>query len=124
MARVAKKHGDSTAASAEGPALIDPTKGWFSAQELAGLSGMPATDSAVMRAAKKNFWANRRKLRGKGFEYALTALPAETQKQILGLVMNQSVEAVYRSAQLGGRTDFLGRVDVFLDEPRQMLDAM
>jgi len=32
---------------------IDPAKGWYSAQELAGLPGVPGTDSAVMRMAKK-----------------------------------------------------------------------
>lgn len=72
--------------------MLDPTKGWYSAQELAGLPGMPATYSAVIRAAKKNLWTNRTKVRGKGIEYALTSLPAETQKHILGLVMNQAVE--------------------------------
>ena len=73
--------------------MLDPTKGWFSAQELAGLPGMPSTYSAVIRAAKKNLWANRTKVRGKGLEYSLTALPKQTQKHILGLVMNQTVEA-------------------------------
>lgn len=72
--------------------MLDPTKGWYSAQELAGLPGMPSTDSAVMRAAKKNLWTDRRKMRGKGVEYSLTALPAETQKHILGLVMNHALE--------------------------------
>jgi putative transposase len=65
---------------------LDPTKGWFSAQELAGLPGVPGTDSAVMRAAKKNLWANRRKLRGKGLEYSLKSLPDATQRHILGLI--------------------------------------
>lgn len=73
--------------------MFDPTKGWYSAQELAGLPGMPGTDSAVMRAAKKNLWTSRRKLRGKGIEYALTSLPEATQKHILGLVMNQAAAA-------------------------------
>lgn len=69
---------------------IDPTKGWYSAQELAGLPGMPSSDSAVMRAAKKNLWANRRKLRNKGFEYSLKSLPAETRNHILGLALDQA----------------------------------
>lgn len=64
---------------------LDPTKGWYSAQELAGLPGMPESDSAVMRAAKKNLWVSRRKLRGKGAEYALRSLPEATQRHILGL---------------------------------------
>lgn len=73
--------------------MLDPTKGWYSAQELAGLPGMPVTYSAVIRSAKKILWVNRTKVRGKGIEYSLTSLPAETQKHILGLVMNQAAEA-------------------------------
>ena len=61
---------------------IDPAAGWFSAQELAGLPGMPASDSAVMRAAKKFLFVNRRKLRGKGTEYAITALPTLTREYL------------------------------------------
>lgn len=70
--------------------MIDPAKGWYSAQELAGLPGMPVTDSAVMRSAKKNLWGNRRKLRGKGLEYSLKSLPAETRNHILGLAIDQA----------------------------------
>ncbi|MDD2764979.1 MAG: DNA-binding protein [Opitutaceae bacterium] len=73
--------------------MLDPTKGWFSAQELEGLPGVPESDSAVMRAAKKNLWVSRRKLRGKGIEYALASLPEATQKHLLGLVINHAVEA-------------------------------
>ncbi len=71
----------------------DPGKGWYSAQELAGLPGMPLTDSAVMRAAKKNLWTNRRKLRGKGSEYALRALPAATQAHLLALAHDLAASA-------------------------------
>lgn len=53
--------------------------GWYSAQELAGLPGMPRTDSAVMKSAKKNLWSSRKKLRGKGVEYPLSCLPPETR---------------------------------------------
>lgn len=73
--------------------MLDPEKGWYSAQELAGLPGMPTTYSAVIRAAKKNLWTNRTKVRGKGLEYALTALPAQTQQHLLGLVLDQSAAA-------------------------------
>lgn len=69
---------------------IDPTVGWYNAQELAGLPGMPKSDSAVMRSAKKNLWVTRRKLRGKGDEYALRSLPEVTRNYILGLALNLS----------------------------------
>lgn len=68
--------------------MLDPHKGWYSAQELAGLPGMPTTDRGVKKAAQKNLWAFRSKERGKGLEYALTALPVETQKHLLGLAMD------------------------------------
>ena len=58
---------------------IDPAAGWFSAQELAGLPGMSETYSAVIRTAKKNLWSSRRKVRGKGSEYALSSLPTLTR---------------------------------------------
>ena len=73
--------------------MLDPTKGWYSAQELAGLPGMPGTDRRVRARAEKNLWVSRKMLLGKGLEYALTSLPAETQKHILGLVMNQAAES-------------------------------
>lgn len=64
---------------------IDPAKGWYSPQELAGIPGLPGTYSAVIRAAKKNLWASRTKVRGKGLEYAVRSLPAETQAAIVSL---------------------------------------
>lgn len=65
---------------------VDPTKGWYSAQELAGLPGLPGTERGVFKAAQKNLWALRAKARGKGNEYALRSLPAETQKYITSLI--------------------------------------
>ena len=69
---------------------LDPSKGWYSAQELEGLPGMPGTYSAVIRSAKKNLWACRPKVRGKGLEYALRALPEVTQKHIIGLFFTEN----------------------------------
>jgi len=64
---------------------IDPIKGWYSAQELAGLPGLPGTERGVKWRAEKNLWAMRSKERGKGGEYALRSLPAETQAHIASL---------------------------------------
>lgn len=69
---------------------LDPAKGWYSAQELAGLPGMPGTDRRVRARAKKNLWASRKMLRGKGLEYSLKSLPAETRNHILGLAIDQA----------------------------------
>jgi len=49
-------------------------KSWFSAQELAGLPGLPSLYSSVIKVAKKNLWQSRSKLRGKGLEYALESV--------------------------------------------------
>ena len=78
--------------------IIDPGKGWYSPQELAGLPGMPATPSAVIRAAKKNLWSSRTKVRGKGSEYELRALPDATRHHILHLALDHSTHEVALSA--------------------------
>jgi putative transposase len=56
---------------------------WYSAQDLAGLPGMPADESGVRKKAKKNLWKSRAKARGKGVEYAITALPEQTRQALL-----------------------------------------
>ncbi|MER2602051.1 MAG: DNA-binding protein, partial [Candidatus Competibacter phosphatis] len=50
---------------------VDPLAGWYSAQDLAGLPGMPGTDRRVRSTAEKNLWVSRAKARGKGLEYPL-----------------------------------------------------
>lgn len=67
-------------------------KEWFTAQELAGMPGMPETYSAVIRWAKKkldqkNLAVVRRKLQGKGLEYAAKCLPETTQSHIQSQVL-------------------------------------
>jgi putative transposase len=55
-------------------------KRWFTAGELAGVKGMPLTESAVIRRAKRERWlAMWRQGQGGGKEYNLTSLPPETQ---------------------------------------------
>lgn len=57
---------------------------WYSAAELAGLAGMPATHSAVVRMAKRSGWGGRPRIgRGGGTEYVLSSLPPITQAAIL-----------------------------------------
>lgn len=66
-----------------------PAEGWYSAQHLAGLPGMPGDVTAVLRRAKKNLWAARNKLRGKGLEYPLSALPHETQEVLIARLIQR-----------------------------------
>lgn len=57
-------------------------KAWFTAQELAGLPGMPGTERGTLKWLKKNLATNRPKVRSKAREYHLLSLPRETQKYI------------------------------------------
>ena len=53
---------------------------WYSPLELAGLPGVPATVSGVIRAAKREGWSSRRRAaRGGGREYLLLDLPDATR---------------------------------------------
>ena len=67
---------------------VDPMAGWYSAQELSGLPGMPGTDRGVKKSALKNLYVSRTKERGKGDEYALRSLPEATRHYILSLAVN------------------------------------
>jgi putative transposase len=72
---------------------------WVSAQQLAGLPGMPKTDRGVRIAAASECWESRDKARGKGLEYAVGGLPAETRKalqaaKIQGALTEAGTEAV------------------------------
>ena len=54
---------------------------WFTARELAGLPGLPKTESGTIRRAKKQEWQFRKRAgRGGGREYSLDDLPSETQR--------------------------------------------
>jgi putative transposase len=59
------------------------TRTYYTAKELAGLPGMPGTESAVIRKAKAENWSFRKRAgRGGGKEYALASLPAETRDHL------------------------------------------
>lgn len=57
---------------------------WYAAAELAGLPGMPATKSAVIRRAKAQQWTVRTvaKRGGETQEFSLASLPPETQRAL------------------------------------------
>ncbi|QSB02674.1 hypothetical protein JWZ98_06985 [Methylomonas sp. EFPC1] len=56
---------------------------FYTAKQLAGLPGMPGTEQAVNRVAKRENWRHRqREGRGGGREYAASALPQATQKAL------------------------------------------
>jgi len=69
-------------------------KQYYPAKELAGLPGMPKTESAVIRKAKRDGWSSRdRSGRGGGREYALSSLPAETRAYLARQHVNDRRES-------------------------------
>lgn len=69
-------------------------RGWYSAAELAGLSGMPGTDRAIQLRAKREEWSTRKRQgRGGGNEYHLSSLPAETQAALIRFQNNEETPA-------------------------------
>jgi putative transposase len=70
-------------------------KEWFTAQELAGLPGMPTTDRGVRARLEKNLPASRPKGsgEGKGLEYARDSLPEETRQYLI----DQETKAILQS---------------------------
>ena len=58
-------------------------KEYFTAKELAGVAGMPNTRQGIHLKAKSENWQKQKVAKGKGFEYHLDSLPAETRHQLL-----------------------------------------
>jgi putative transposase len=59
-------------------------KQWYSAFELAGLSGLPALPNNITRKAKAEKWQSRQRIgRGGGKEYAYNSLPKPTQTALI-----------------------------------------
>jgi putative transposase len=79
-------------------------KEWYSVQELAGLPGLAATVRGIQKWAEKNLAASRLKARGKGREYALKSLPAETQAHLTAAALAEAfacVPAILTPAAVG-----------------------
>lgn len=71
-------------------------KEWYSAAELVGLPGMPATDRAVRLRANKYGWLSRPKSYGKGNEFHASCFPMETKEFLAKAFLqetNSSTEA-------------------------------
>lgn len=68
-------------------------RNWFTAQELAGLPGMPGTDRNVKAMAVRNSWEGQRRLGSKAIEYAFAVLPPETQAALLAAEIKANAPA-------------------------------
>ncbi|MCH7371060.1 DNA-binding protein [Aeromonas sp. MR16] len=55
---------------------------WWTAQALAGLNGMPAYPASVRKKAEREEWQSRDREQGKGLEYHISSLPAETRRYL------------------------------------------
>lgn len=55
---------------------------WYTAQVLAGLVGMPAYPDGVRKKAEREEWQSRKREKGKGTEYLISSLPAETRRYL------------------------------------------
>lgn len=58
-------------------------RNWYTAQELAGLPGLPGTARNVKLAAERAGWEGQRRLGSKAIEYAFAVLPKETQAALI-----------------------------------------
>lgn len=67
---------------------------WFSAQELAGLPGLPATDRNVLIRSRKDGWQSRKRETGKGSEFHISSLPAETRRYLAEQAVAEQGQAV------------------------------
>lgn len=56
---------------------------WYSPKQLAGLPGMPGTERGINGWGDKGKIERRKRLKGKGWEYAFASLPVETQAALL-----------------------------------------
>ncbi|WP_312929876.1 Mu transposase C-terminal domain-containing protein [Stutzerimonas nitrititolerans] len=66
---------------------------WFTAQELAGLPGMPGTERAIQIRAKRDGWEGQRRLGSKAIEYSFDVLPTEAQAALVARLVQQEQPA-------------------------------
>jgi hypothetical protein len=55
---------------------------WLTAQELAGLPGMPTTDRGCKLMASRESWWSRRRAGSKAREYPVRVLPSKTRQAL------------------------------------------
>lgn len=78
---------------------------WYSSTELAGLPGLPATDRAIRIRAEKDAWKSQPKSKGKGLEYHISNLPAETQSHLIGNAPKSVAELVVAETEASIRRE-------------------
>lgn len=87
-------------------------KEYFTAQELAGLAGMPRSDRRVRdKAQRENWQAQMRTGRGGGLEYHIESLPLETRKALAASRPGVTSEAAKDGAEAGRKLVLAARVE-------------
>lgn len=69
-------------------------RSWYSAQELAGLPGLPGTSRNVKLMAERESWEGQRRLGSKAIEYAFAILPEQTKTALIAATVSTLVAAV------------------------------
>lgn len=62
-------------------------KKWFITAELVGVPGMPGTQRGVLLRTRAAGYESRKRKHGKGYEYALSSLPDQTQAYLKGIAL-------------------------------------
>ncbi|KAF1071269.1 MAG: hypothetical protein GAK45_00570 [Pseudomonas citronellolis] len=71
---------------------------WFTAQQLAGLPGVPGTARNVKATAERNAWPGQRRTGTKATEYHVSCLPAETRAALLNAALGEATQVIRRQA--------------------------
>jgi len=72
---------------------MNPSKTYYTANELAGLPGLPSSLKGVIQKASRESWPSQKRAgRGGGREYPITALPKETQIALLDTMITNLPE--------------------------------
>lgn len=97
---------------------------WFTAQELAGLPGLPGTVQGVNLRAKREGWeAQLRLAQGGGREYSFAVLPAETKDALLTASINaDAAEAAPANEQKAALRDAIS-ASRLTDDQRSVMTA-
>ena len=66
---------------------------WLTAQELAGLPGLPASERGVKKVAEREGWEGQRRLGSKAVEYSYANLPEAAKAALLARMVNQAEPA-------------------------------
>lgn len=98
---------------------------WITATELAGMAGMPGTDRAIRIRAQKEQWQSRPRAKGKGVEYHIDSLPAETQTAVRISVGKKAANAARAALPATvDKTESLARYQRLKPHQRRKVDAI